>query len=220
MFFFSAGTSSSLPTREESSLGVIEYDSLKGTLEKKSKRVNTKFTEKERFLIGKYTTINGPGAAVRKFRKSHTHLKFGESQARALRKKYLDQEKKGPNVNEEIGTLKRGRPLTLEIVDERVFFKFSCSFLVVFFKLLGEKEALLIQWLSLQQQNLSLLKVTLNICKLWTLKIRRGQKAYYEGWVLREEKKQLQNLKYQDVPKMKLLLFCTIKLSILLRSIK
>ena len=64
MFFFSAGTSSSLPTREESSLWVIEYDSLKGTLEKKSKRVNTKFTEKERFLIGKYTTINGPGTAV------------------------------------------------------------------------------------------------------------------------------------------------------------
>ena len=209
MFFFSAGTSSSLPTREESSLWVIEYDSLKETLEKKSKRVNIKFTEKERFLIGKYTTINGPGAAVRKFRKSHTHLKFGESQARALRKKYLDQEKKGPNVNEEIGTLKRGRPLTLEMKE-----------FVVFFKLLGEKEALLIRWLSLQQQNLSLLKVTLNICKLCTLKIRRGQKAYLEGWILREEKKQLQNLKYQDVPKMKLLLFCTIKSSILLRSIK
>ena len=64
MFFFSAGTSSSLPTREESGLGVTEYDSLKKTLEKKSKRVNTKFMEKEHFLIGKYTAINGHGAAI------------------------------------------------------------------------------------------------------------------------------------------------------------
>ena len=89
-----------------------------------SKRVNTKFTEKERFLIGKYTAINGLIAAGRKFRKSHPHQKFGENQARAFRKKYLDQEKKGPNVNKEIGTLKCGRPLMLETVDEKV-----CNFL-------------------------------------------------------------------------------------------
>ena len=49
---------------------------------KKLKRVNNKLTEKLSFLIGKYTAINGPGAAARKFRKSHPHLKFGESQAR------------------------------------------------------------------------------------------------------------------------------------------
>ena len=58
---------------------VVEYDSLKETLEKKSKRVNTKLTEKERFFISKYTAINGPGVSVRKFRKFHPHLKFGES---------------------------------------------------------------------------------------------------------------------------------------------
>ena len=51
--------------------------------------------EKERFLIGKYTAINDPNAAVKKFKKSHPHLKFGEIQARALRKKYLDYRKKG-----------------------------------------------------------------------------------------------------------------------------
>ena len=71
-------------------------------MEKKSKKVNTKFTEKERFLIGKYAAINGPSAAVRKFRKSLSHLKFGESQAKALRKKYLDQERKEPFVDKEI----------------------------------------------------------------------------------------------------------------------
>ena len=40
MFLSSADTSSSLPTGEASGLGVIEYDCLKETLEKKSKRVN------------------------------------------------------------------------------------------------------------------------------------------------------------------------------------
>ena len=115
-----------LPTQYKTGLGVIKFDSLKKTLVKKSRRVNTKFREKESFLIGKYTAISGPGAAVRKFRKSHPHLKFGESQARALRKKYVDQEKKGPNVDKEIGTLKRGRSLTLETVDEKV-----CNFLQI-----------------------------------------------------------------------------------------
>ena len=54
-----------------------------------------KFTVKERFLNGKYTATNGPGAAVQKSKKSHPHLKFGEIQARALRKKYLGQKKRG-----------------------------------------------------------------------------------------------------------------------------
>ena len=53
-------------------------------------------------------------------------MKFEESQARALHRKYLDQEKKGPNVDKEIGTLKRGRPLMLETVDEKV-----CNFLKI-----------------------------------------------------------------------------------------
>ena len=53
-------------------------------------------------------------------------MQFGESQARALRKKYLDQEKKEPNVDKETGTLKRGRPLMLDTVNEKV-----CSFLQI-----------------------------------------------------------------------------------------
>ena len=39
------------------------------------KRVNSKFTEKEHFPIGKYTAINGPSAAMQEF---HLHLKIGE----------------------------------------------------------------------------------------------------------------------------------------------
>ena len=41
-----------------------EKEVAKKTLEKMSERVNTKFTEKERFFIAKYTAINGLSAAV------------------------------------------------------------------------------------------------------------------------------------------------------------
>ena len=95
MFSFSAGTSCSLPTREKSGLGVIENDSLKETLKKKSKRVNAEFMEKEHFLIGKYVAINRSGAVLRQFRKFHPHLKFGEGQTRALRKKIPGSREKG-----------------------------------------------------------------------------------------------------------------------------
>ena len=68
----------------------------KGNFGKKSREeLIGKFTVKERFLNGKYTAKNGPGAAVRKSKKSHPHLKFGESQARAIRKKYPGQKKRG-----------------------------------------------------------------------------------------------------------------------------
>ena len=173
MFFFSAGTSSSLPIREESGLGVIENDSLKETLEKKSKRVNTKFTEKKRFLIGKYTAINDPNAAVRKFKKSHPHLKFGETQARALRKKYLNYEKKGSNVDKEIGTLKRGRPHMLETVDEKVS---------DFLQIVRRKGGVVNSVVAIATAKVLVTKSDLEHLK--ALKIRRGQKAYFEGRVL------------------------------------
>ena len=123
LFFFCMHIALAANTRRKW-LVVIEYDSLKETLEKSRKGVNTKFTGNKRSFIGKYTTINVRGAAVRKFRKSYPHLKFEESQTRALRKKYL--EKKGPNVDKEIGTLERSRRLILETVDEKV-----CNFLQI-----------------------------------------------------------------------------------------
>ena len=65
-------------------------------MEKSRKELIVRLRKKN---VSYWHAINGPGAAVRKFRKSHPHLKFGESLARALRKKYVDQEKKGPNVD-------------------------------------------------------------------------------------------------------------------------
>ena len=46
--------------------------------------------EEEQHLIGKYTPVHGPSATVKEFRKTHPHLKFGESTARSIRAKYQE----------------------------------------------------------------------------------------------------------------------------------
>ena len=121
----------------------MEYEGIKTSF-KMPKKSNTKFTGKE------YTAINGPSAAVRKFQTSHPHLKFGESQARALRKKHLDQQKKSSNSGKKIATLKRGRPLMLGALDEKVR-----NFLQIV-----RREVLLTRWLQSQQLKLLLKRVT------------------------------------------------------------
>lgn len=109
-----------MPTQHEIvELGAVKYQPIKHNIRNIKKTGYTKFTDKERFLIGKYAAINGPIAAVRKFKTSHPHLDFGESQARALRKKYLANQKSA-NVEKKIVPLKRGRPLMLGTVDEKV----------------------------------------------------------------------------------------------------
>jgi len=120
MLFHILGSSASFPLREEcSGLGAVEHQNVKESLKNMKKKGYAKFTENERFLIGKYAAIHGPTAAVRKFKKTHPHLDFGESQARALRKKYLDNQNSA-NVDKRIVPLKRGRPLMLGSIDEKV----------------------------------------------------------------------------------------------------
>ena len=77
-------------SREETSLGVLDYDAVSTALQQssKKKRKNDKFSGEEWYLIGKYAFVDGPGATVKKFRKSHSHLNLGESTARSLRVKY------------------------------------------------------------------------------------------------------------------------------------
>ena len=53
----------------------------------KGRRSYNSFTDKELFLIGKYASVYGPTKSVRKFKKTHPHLKFGESTATAFRAK-------------------------------------------------------------------------------------------------------------------------------------
>ena len=67
---------------EESGLDVIEYSEVVPALnEKKPSKKRVQFTEKERFEIGKYASVNGATNAVKQFKKSHPHLTFGESTA-------------------------------------------------------------------------------------------------------------------------------------------
>ena len=116
-----SGTKDVIPTEQESSLGIIEYQAVVSSVKNsmKKKRENVKLTDKERYDIGKYSSINGATAAVRKFKKSHPHLKLGESTARSLQKKY-EELLKSKSGKTELTKLKRGRPLMLGSVDEKV----------------------------------------------------------------------------------------------------
>ena len=89
--------------------------------ENKKKRKNIKFTDGERYLIGEYTATHGRSATVKKFKKSHPHLTFRESTARSLRVKYHELlKKKKADHSSSIPSLKRGRPLMLGTLDEKV----------------------------------------------------------------------------------------------------
>ena len=74
-----SGTKDVIPTEQESSLGIIEYQAVVSSVKNsmKKKRENVKLTDKERYDIGKYNSIHGATAAVRKFKKSHSYLKLG-----------------------------------------------------------------------------------------------------------------------------------------------
>ena len=85
----------------------------------KKKRENIKLSGKERYDIRKYSSIHGATATVRKFKKFHPYLKLGENTARSLKKKY-QQLLKSKSKKTELTKLKRGRPLMLGSIDEKV----------------------------------------------------------------------------------------------------
>ena len=103
------------------SLGLLEYQATVPSVQDitKKKRENIKLTDKERYDIGKHISIHGATAAVRKFKKSHPHLKLEESTARSLKKKY-EELLKSKSEKTELTKLKRGRPLMLGSIDEKV----------------------------------------------------------------------------------------------------
>ena len=83
---------------------------------------NKKFTDKDRYIIGKYASENGTAAAQRKFKLSHKNL--GESTIRTFKKKY-ETMIKNARINKEtpqkrIVAKKRGRPVLLGEIDEMV----------------------------------------------------------------------------------------------------
>ena len=121
------------PSQDKISLGVLDYNTVLTSLQKerlKKKRKNSWFSDKERYqntqnthnnVIGKYTSINRPTAAVKKFKKSHLHLKFGKSTTRSVRTKYeeLLKKKKAENFSK-ISLRKRSRPLMLGTLDAKI----------------------------------------------------------------------------------------------------
>ena len=113
-----------IPSQEQTSLGVLDHTAVCRSLEKvskKNKRKNTTFSDEERYLIGQYASVHGPTAAVKKFKKTHPHLNFGESTARNLRTKYQEQlKRKTGEQSSKISLQKRGRPLMLGALDEKV----------------------------------------------------------------------------------------------------
>ena len=80
-----------IPSQEETSLGVLDHDAVRSSVEaliKKKKRKNSTFSDEERYQIGQYTSVHGPTAAVKKkFKKTHPRLKFGQSTGRSFRTK-------------------------------------------------------------------------------------------------------------------------------------
>ena len=83
------------------------------------KRKNCRFTDNERYLIGKYVAIHGPIATVKKFKRSHPRLKFGESTARSFREKYHDKIKSS-DISSIIKKKQVGRPFVLGAIDQKV----------------------------------------------------------------------------------------------------
>ena len=73
--------SSSFPNKEDTELEAVQ--------EPKKKRSNSKYTETEQYLRGKYAAVNGADAGVREFKKLHPYLKLSESMLQNLRNRYL-----------------------------------------------------------------------------------------------------------------------------------
>ena len=109
-----------IPSQEETSLGVLDHDAVRSSLEaltKKKKRKNSTFSDEQRYQIGQYASDHGPTAAVKKFKKINPHLKFGESTARSFRTKHQKLLKK-KKQSSKISLQKRGRPLMVGTQDE------------------------------------------------------------------------------------------------------
>ena len=112
-------STSALPTTEESNVGEVTNSTNHSKIqESKWKRKNTSFTLAERFEIGEYKAVYGPTAAVRKFKRTHPYLSFGESTARTFRGKYLTQKFK--SLTKEITSATQGPKLMLGQMDEEI----------------------------------------------------------------------------------------------------
>ena len=118
---------SSRDFQKQSGLGIVDYIAVTEAVEASSqvkirKQTYTNWTNKERFVIGKYAAENGHTAAARKF--SSKNKPLNESTARRFCKRYKEElqrstkEKREPKT--ELSLQPRRRPLMLGSLDEMV----------------------------------------------------------------------------------------------------
>ena len=109
----------------------MEYESVKeklsGFTKDKCCKYN-KFKDQDRYTIGKYATIHRTAAALRKFKKLSPNYRLTESTVRAMREKYhrivkfssSSSSSSSSSLIKKITSLKRGRPLLLGSLEEKV----------------------------------------------------------------------------------------------------
>ncbi|XP_057303392.1 uncharacterized protein LOC130640840 [Hydractinia symbiolongicarpus] len=111
--------------QQESSLGSLDYEAVTDATENvksSGKKSYNRWSEKERFDIGKYVAIHGGAAAITKFQTKDRPL--SESTARRFgnlyKKELKDSTREKRSVVTKFVPLKRGRPLFLGSLDEMV----------------------------------------------------------------------------------------------------
>ena len=111
-----------IPSQEKTSLGVLDHYAVRSSFEaltKKKKRKDSIFSDEESNQTGQYASVHGPTVTVKKFKKTHLHLNFGESTTRSFGTKYqklLKKEKQSSNISLQ----KTDRPLLLGTLDKKV----------------------------------------------------------------------------------------------------
>ena len=113
--------------QKESGLGMVDYRAVTEAVKSSSKKSNRKesythWSNKERFIIGKYAAENGHAATARKFMSKEKPL--NESTVRRFCKRYKDELQKSTQekreMKKELSSLPSGRSLMLGALDEMV----------------------------------------------------------------------------------------------------
>ena len=110
-------------TSSETGLGVVDFQVVQRALTNLTPRRTekyVKYTDSDRYLIGKYGSEYGPTAAVKRHRGRYP--KLNESTVRSMKKRYEEMLKKEADgiTNKIIRNNKRGRPLMLGDLDSMV----------------------------------------------------------------------------------------------------
>ena len=118
-----------IPPQQSSGLGALDYEAAVQSISSVSEKIGKyqKYSETDRFGIGKYATENGNSKCLVHFKCKFPELK--ESMVRTFKKQYQEElkqskiEKRSPN--KVIKAKRRGRPLLLGGLDAMVqnFFK-------------------------------------------------------------------------------------------------